>query len=73
MKNIWLYGLDKFDKTKILGFVKATTKEKAIEKVYEMYNDFGMSDYWLKHLFCWEVINDENYREDYPDVMEINY
>lgn len=73
MKNIWLYGLDDFNKTKILGFVIATSKENAMEKIYEMYNDFGMSDYWLNRLLVWEVIDDENYREDYPDIMEINY
>ena len=38
-----------------------------------MYNDFGTDEYDLYDLVVWQLKNDENYREDYPDVMEIVY
>lgn len=47
---------------------------KALQKkIYEMYRDFGDPDYWLDKIIVWNAKEDENYREDYPDIMEINY
>ena len=39
----------------------------------KMYNEFGTDEYYLDDLVVWQPRNDEDYREDYPDVMEIVY
>ena len=51
----------------------ANTDTEAEYKVWQMYNDFGTDEYDLDDLIVWQPKNDENYREDYPDVMEIVY
>lgn len=71
--NIWLYGFDGFNGLKTVGFVVADTDTEAEHKVWRMYNDFGTDEYDLDDLVVWRPRNDENYREDYPDVMEIVY
>lgn len=71
--NIWLYGFDGFNGLKTVGFVVANTDTEAEHKVWRMYNDFGTDEYDLDDLVVWQPRNDENYREDYPDVMEIVY
>lgn len=71
--NIWLYGFDGFNGLKTVGFVVADTDTEAEHKVWRMYNDFGTDEYDLDDLVVWQPRNDENYREDYPDVMEIVY
>ena len=71
--NIWLYGFDRFDGLKTVGFVVADTDTEAEHKIWQMYNDFGTDEYDLDDLVVWQPKNDESYREDYPDVMEIVY
>ena len=71
--NIWLYGFDGFNGLKTVGFVIANTDTGAEHKVWRMYNDFGTDEYDLDDLVVWQPRNDEDYREDYPDVMEIVY
>lgn len=71
--NIWLYGFDGFNGLKTVGFVVANTDTEAEHKVWRMYNDFGTDEYDLDDLVVWQPRNDEDYREDYPDVMEIVY
>ena len=71
--NIWLYGFDGFNGLKTVGFVVADTDTEAEHKIWQMYNDFGTDEYDLDDLVVWQPKNDENYREDYPDVMEIVY
>lgn len=71
--NIWLYGFDGFNGLKTVGFVVANTDTEAEHKVWRMYNDFGTDEYDLDDLVVWQPRNDEDYREDYPDVMEIIY
>lgn len=51
----------------------ANTDTEAEHKVWRMYNDFGTDEYDLDDLVVWQPRNDEDYREDYPDVMEIVY
>ena len=71
--NIWLYGFDGFNGLKTVGFVVADTDTEAKHKIWQMYNDFGTDEYDLDDLVVWQPKNDEDYREDYPDVMEIVY
>ena len=71
--NIWLYGFDGFNGLKTVGFVVADTDTEAEHKIWQMYNDFGTDEYDLDDLVVWQPKNDEDYREDYPDVMEIVY
>lgn len=71
-ENIWLYGFDGFEGTKTVGFVIARSSTEAVDKVWDMYNDFA-TDYNLSDLVVWKPEEDDNYREDYPDVMEIVY
>ena len=71
--NIWLYGFDGFNGLKTVGFVVADTDTEAEYKIWQMYNNFGADEYDLDDLVVWKPKNDENYREDYPDVMEIVY
>ena len=73
LDNIWLYGFDGFNGVKTVGFVVADTDTEAEHKVLQMYNDFGADEYDLDDLIVWQPKNDDNYREDYPDVMEIVY
>ena len=71
--NIWLYGFDGFNGLKTVGFVVADTDTEAEHKIWQMYNDFGTDEYDLDDLVVWQPKNDEDYREDYTDVMEIVY
>ena len=71
--NIWLYGFDGFEGIKVVGFVVADTDTEAEQKVWQMYNDFGADEYDLDDLVVWQPKNDDSYREDYPDVMEMVY
>lgn len=68
-----VYGFDRFDGLKTVGFVVADTDTEAEHKIWQMYNDFGTDEYDLDDLVVWQPKNDESYREDYPDVMEIVY
>ena len=72
-ENIWLYGFDGFEGIKTVGFVIADIEEDAYNKVRQMYNDFGTDEYILDDLEVWRPRQDDTYREDYPDVMEIVY
>lgn len=72
-ENIWLYGFDSPEGIKIIGFVIADCDAEAYDKVWNMYNDFGTDEFDLDDLVVWKPQNDDNYREDYPDVMEIIY
>lgn len=71
--NIWVYGFDGFYGTKVVGFVIADTDTEAKHKVWQMYNDFGTDEYDLDDLLVWRARDDSNYREDYPNVMEMVY
>lgn len=73
-ENIWLYGFKEIllGGIRAKGFVIAKSEAEAIDKVWSMYNDFA-TDHKLADLVVWEPKNDDNYREDYPDVMEIIY
>lgn len=71
--NIWLYGFDGFNGIKTVGFVIADTDTEAEQKVWQMYNDFGTDKYNMDDLIVWQPKDDEDYREDYPDIMEIVY
>lgn len=73
MNNIWLYGFDGFNGIKVVGFVVANNEDEAYNKIIEMYNDFGTDEFDLNDLVVWKPKNDDNYREDYPDIMEIIY
>ena len=73
VNNIWLYGFDGFNGLKTIGFVIANNEDEAYNKIIEMYNDFGTDEFDLDDLVVWNPQNDDNYREDYPDVMEIIY
>ena len=70
--NIWLYGFDGFERTVTIGFVIADSATEAMDKVWSMYNDFA-TDHKLSDLVVWKPENDDNYREDYPNIMEIVY
>lgn len=73
-ENIWLYGFASPDREfKSVGIVIAESDNEAERKVFEMYNDFGTDEFDLDDLVVWKPQNDDNYREDYPDVMEIIY
>ncbi len=72
-ENIWLYGFDGFNGIKVVGFVIANNEDEAYSKIIEMYNDFGTDEYNLEDLIVWLPKNDDNYREDYPDIMEMIY
>ena len=71
-ENIWFYVFDGFEGTVTIGFVIADSATEAMDKVWNMYNDFA-TDYNLSDLVVWKPEEDDNYREDYPGVMEIVY
>lgn len=72
LDNIWLYGFDTPYELKVVGFVIADSEHQAMDRVSEMYNDFA-TDYDMEDLVVWNPRDDDNYRDDYPYVMEINY
>lgn len=68
LENIWRYSINEGESG---GIVIANTKEKAEQKVKEMYEDYGDSDNAEDEITVWKAILDDDYSKDYPDVLEI--
>lgn len=68
LENIWRYSVNKGEAG---GIVIADIKEKAEQKVKEMYDDYDGSENEENEITVWEAVLDDDYSKDYPDVLEI--
>lgn len=67
LENIWRYSINNGSYG---GIVIADTKEDAIRKLKEMYED-GEKDTGKDEILVWKAMQDESYSKDFPDVLEI--
>ena len=68
LENIWRYSLYNGRQG---GIVIAFSREEAKQKVTEMYEDWYGKLEEKDNLRVWKVIVDDDYRKDYPDILEI--
>lgn len=68
LDNIWRYTVNKGEAG---GIVIADTQEEAKRKANEMYDDYDGSENTENKITVWKMSLDDDYSEDYPDVLEI--
>ena len=63
MKYIWRY----YFRTECSGGIAiANSKEEAENKIKKMYLDYDHDE-----LVVWEAMLDDDYKEEFPDVLEV--